>query len=172
VTDEVGDAAGGADIIAVTTSTTPDDELVFEIELAGDWPEPTTNVLRVRLSPDRNGTCNPWVTTYVLDVAGGGEAPTATATLRYEPFTGFVRWWGSPGRTTPATYDIEFAIDGPRMTLAVPLDYLADPRTVGFRLFTPLDGFPSGWYAGAGGAFETACDEIAIAPGDAEQGPP
>lgn len=161
-TDEVGDAAGAADIIAVTTSTTAD-ELVFEVELAGNWPYSATNILRVRLNPDRHATCNPWLTTYILDVAGGGETPTAEATLRYEPFTGFGRWWGTPGRTTPATYDIGSTIDGPRMTLAVPLEYLADPQTVGFRLFTSLDEFPSGWGGGTG------CYEIAIAPGDVEQ---
>ncbi len=161
-TDEVGDATG-ADIVAVTTRTTAG-ELVLEVELADSWPSAgsAASLLRVRLNPDRHATCNPWLSTYILDVAGGGETSTAEATLRYQPFTGFGRWWGTPGRPTPATYDIGSRIDGPRLTLAVPLEYLADSETVGFRLFTSLDEFPSGWGGGTG------CYEVAIAPGDVE----
>lgn len=142
-TDPVGDAPRpGLDITAVTTTVTEVD-VTFEVELAGDWTYAEDSQLHVNIGT-RPQDCGFWRGGYNIQVDASGIEERSSFARR-----------------------VALAVDGPSVSIVVPLDGMRDPQAIWFLVMTQdwnviaddpragVDIFPDG-------AWDRGCREVAL----------
>lgn len=166
VADTVRDAEGGLDLWTVRTRTTLAGDLVLEVDLGRRPNNAYPWSLQAWLNTNRQGSCDPRVSAWVLTVGGGpGEIPY-WASLVYQPRTDGGAWFGTQGRAEPARYDdLDYLIDEARITVVIPLADLGDPQTLGFRMATVVEGPATVTDTLEDVSRDDRCHEVTLEPG-------
>lgn len=112
-TDPVGDGPRpGLDIVAVTTTVT-DADVAFEVELADDWSYREDSLLYLFIGKTRPHRCGGWFADYRVALGSSGIAPDSSF-----------------------AHAIGLAVDGPHVSIVVPLDGMRHPATIWFQVMT------------------------------------
>lgn len=138
ITDPVGDAE--PDIIAVTARTVGD-AVVLDVELADDWPgdQPTGLFVWVETS---HTPCSGWTAEYFID--GEPVLPDqAPLVIR-----------GGDSSEEAWSVGLDYAIDGPLLTIRLPLSVIGNPETLLLHVRLP-DDVPD---------TETGCIAVSLIP--------
>lgn len=146
-TDPVGDGPRpGLDIIAVTTTVT-EVAITFEVDLAGEWTYEEGGQLLLSIGTDSQ-SCGMWGANYHIVLDGSGIAEQSS----------FAK-------------SVGLAVDGPHVSMAVPLDGMRDPETIWFQVMTQdwtvaaddpregIDVFPD---AASDLEWDVSCRQIAV----------
>lgn len=111
--DPVGDGPrSGLDIVSVTTTVT-EVAVTFAVDLAGDWSYEENSLLYLFIGKTQQDRCGGWFADYTVNLGALGIAEESSF-----------------------AHAVGLAVDGPQVTLVIPLEVMRDPETIWFQVMT------------------------------------